>query len=347
MTTRLLRIDESRIDAAKIRIAARIIRRGGLVVFPTETVYGIGADAYNAAACRRIYEVKGRPLDNPLMLHVCDMDMASMVGVFPRRYIKAIERVWPGPIAFVVKARKGLGRKEVSVRMPSNRVALALIRESGTPIAAPSANTSKKPSSTSAEHALMYFRGRVDAIIDSGRCERGIESTILDLRTFSLLRPGAFPVEEIERVFGRKPRIGKASMGLKESASAAAPGMKYRHYSPDTPVFLYSGSAAGLLRILPRGPRIAFIGSSESCRLVKGRCAVLVDLGSRKDLGAIAHNLFDGLIRLDSTGADYAVAERFSERGVGLGIMNRLRKASNHRQFSTQAQLESLASSGA
>ncbi len=345
--TLLLKVRESSIDRSKIKRAARIIRRGGLVVFPTETVYGIGADAYNSSACRRIYEVKGRPSDNPLMIHVCDMDMASRVGVFPRKYIKAVEKVWPGPIAFVVDARKGLGRKEVSVRMPSNKVALALIRESATPIAAPSANISKKPSSTSAAHALMYFNGKVDAIIDSGRSERGIESTILDLRAFVIQRPGAFPAEKIERIFGRKPRISLASRGIKESAVAIAPGMKYRHYSPDTPLFLYTGRIQKLPSVLHGGSGMAFVGSTEACMQLRKMRITAIDLGRRKRMEDIAHNLFDGLIRLDRAGARYAVVEQFSESGLGLGIMNRIRKASNHRSFSTRIQLESLVKSEA
>ena len=340
--TRVLKISETRPQAAKIRVAARAIRSGGLVVFPTETVYGIGCDAYNKKATAEIYRVKGRPPDNPLMIHVSDMEMARRVGRFPRRYEDAIGKLWPGPVAFVVDAQKGLGRKEVSMRMPDHKVALALIRASNTPIAAPSANISKKPSSTNAGHALMYFDGKVDVIIDSGSSMKGIESTILDLRTFVLQRPGALPVNELERAFGRRIRIGRASRGLAESKRAIAPGMKYRHYAPATPLFLYTGKAEKLPRMVSGLKGIfAFIGSYESCRRMR-KDAIVLGLGSRRDYDAIAHNLFDRLIELDRTGADFAIAESYGEEGLGLGIMNRLRKASNHRQFSGRRELDAL-----
>lgn len=341
--TRILKISSDSPEPKKIRIAAKTINEGKLVIFPTETVYGIGADAYNREACAEIYRVKGRPSDNPLMIHVSDMDMAMRIGKFPKRYVAAVEKLWPGPIAFVVNARRGLERKEVSIRMPANKVALALIRASGTPIAAPSANISKKPSSTNARHAMMYFKGKVAIIIDSGSSAKGIESTILDLRSFTIQRPGAFPIERIERAFGRRPRVSAESRGLKEASKAIAPGMKYRHYSPETPVFLYTGRIADLPRISSAiGKRMAFIGSEEACLAMRRAGAVVLPLGKRSDYDRIAHNLFDRLIKLDSAKVDFAIVEQFSEKGIGLGIMNRLRKATNHKSFSNRKELTAL-----
>lgn len=337
MRTKLLRVDASNPDRRVIAKAASVIRNGGIVVFPTETVYGIGADAYNRKAVERIYKIKSRPKDNPAMIHVSDMKMAMQIGNFPRKYVNTVEKLWPGPIAFVVNARKGLQRKEVSMRMPEHKVALALIKESGTPIAAPSANTSKRPSSTTASHALAYFDGKVDVVIDSGPSDKGIESTILDLRSFTIQRPGSFPVEEIAKAFGRKPRITSVARGLTVAKHAVAPGTKYKHYAPATPLFLYTGNADSLVRILGNVSDFAFIGSKETCNAIKGKGRTVMALGSRKDIDGIARNLFDALIRLDLTKARFAIAESFPESGMGLGLMNRLRKASSHRYFSSKA----------
>ncbi len=345
MKTRVLRIDPSNPDKEKIRLAAGVIKRGGIVVFPTETVYGIGADAYNKRALKRIYKIKGRPSDNPSMIHVSSMRMASSIGIFTKRYYKTVERLWPGPLAFVVDARPGLNRTEVSIRMPGHKVALELIRASNTPIAAPSANISKRPSSTNAKHALKYFDGKVDLIIDSGPTRKGIESTILDLRSFQIQRPGAYPVERITKAFGRKPLVTNVAKGMTEARRAVAPGMKYRHYAPMTPLFLYTGNTASLGDAVSRiKANFVFVGSRESSRLI-GKKRQTIALGSRNDLDEIARNLFDALIRLDQLGADFAVVESFPEKGIGLGIMNRLRKASGHRYFSTKRRLEALCKS--
>lgn len=339
--TLLLKINPGRPERGRIRRAAQAIREGGLVVFPTETVYGIGASALDSAACRKIYKAKGRAGDNPLIVHVSDMRMADEVAEIPKQYRKAISRIWPAPITFIVRAKGGLprvvtaGLDTVALRMPSNKVALFLIKESGVPIAAPSANISKKPSSTSARHALGYFKGKVDIIIDSGRSNYGMESTILDLRSFTLLRPGAFTAEQIERTFGRKPRISKEAKGEAEVARAISPGTKYRHYSPDTPLFLYTGRRRNLTRALSGAKgRFAFVGSDESCNSLRGMHCGRIRLGSSRNLREVARNLFDRLIALDSMGLDFAVVESFSESRHGLAIMNRLRKATRHRSFS-------------
>ncbi len=350
MRTKILKMDPGRPDKKKIRIAAASIRGGGLVIFPTETVYGIGGDAFNRRAVKRIYRVKGRPSGNPLMVHVSGMEMALRVGAFPKGYLKIVDSLWPGPIAFVVPARRGVPKEVVSglgtvaIRMPDHKVALELIRESRTPIAAPSANPSKMPSSTKASHATGYFDGKVDVIIDSGSSRKGIESTILDLRTFTVLRPGAFPAEKIAEAFGRKPKITKAARGLATSKVASAPGMRYRHYSPKTPLFLYTGRPSAIRKAVSGMDNYAFIGSRESCRALGRGGVTVLDLGSRKSIAKVASNLFDSLIKVDGFEVDFAIVESFPEGGIGMGVMNRLRKAANHRYFSTRGQLKALIS---
>ena len=176
----------------RIKRAAEIIKDGGMVVFPTETVYGIGANAFDSKACKKIYEVKGRAGDNPLIVHVSSMAMANKVGAIPKKYSSVLSNVWPAPLTVVVKAKRSVpkvvtgGLNTVAIRMPDHKIALDLIEQSGVPIAAPSANISKKPSSTSAAHAKKYFNGKVDAIIDSGPSTLGIESTVIGLSDFSV-----------------------------------------------------------------------------------------------------------------------------------------------------------------
>ncbi len=351
MKTRIIKINPRKPEKRRIEVAANEIRKGNLVIFPTETVYGIGADAFDSKAVKQIYVIKGRPAANPIMLHVSGLEMASRIGNIPTRYKEILQKVWPGPLAIVVNAKKTKGRqvamrlpeRTIAMRMPSNKVALELIKASKTPIAAPSANISKKPSATSAKHAIKYFYGKVPVIIDSGHSSKGIESTIIDLRTFKLLRPGAYPAERIEKEFGRKPIITDATRGLNDSQKAIAPGMKYRHYSPDTPLFLYTGKAEKLGSIVTGiRKRFCFIGSHESCMLVKKKASSVIDLGSRSSTDQIAKNLFDGLIRLDRLNVEFAIIEQVNEHGIGLGVMNRIRKASNRLKFSTRSGLESL-----
>lgn len=205
-----IRSASDRKASTSIRRAAEIIRNGGMVVFPTETVYGIGASAFNGKACKKIFRVKGRAADNPLIVHVSSMRMADAVGFIPKRYSRILARVWPAPLTVVVRAKGSLprvvtgGLDTVAIRMPDNKIALDLIKESGVPIAAPSANISRKPSSTSASHAKKYFDGRVDAIIASEPSRFGIESTVINLADFSLLRPGSYTVGQIEKAFGKR-----------------------------------------------------------------------------------------------------------------------------------------------
>ncbi len=346
--TLFLKVSDRKPDPKRMEKAAKVLRKGGLVIFPTETVYGIGADATNPKACAGIFSAKGRARDNPLIVHVSSMEMAEKVGIIPRKYLRAIRKTWPAPITFVVVARPGLpkvvtaGLKTVCIRMPDNMVALSLIKKTGVPIAAPSANPSTKPSATSGRHALMYFKGKVDVILDAGKTKHGIESTILDLRDFKVLRPGSFTVEQIAKAFGKRPRVTNQTRGLEDSKKVTTPGMKYRHYSPERPLFLYEGKREKLPEILKGMKDLAFIGSKETSRLIRSPNVKRIILGSRKNTAEMASNLFDALIRLDSLKVRFGIVESFAEKGEGLAIMNRLRKASSHNSFKTGRELKKL-----
>lgn len=352
METRVLKIDPVKPEKSAIKEAARYIKNGGLVVFPTETVYGIGADASNPRACKRIFEAKGRPSDNPLIVTVGSLEQALEIGKIPGEYLPAIGKIWPCPLTFIVEANSRLpqevtaGLNTVSLRMPAHPVALELIKESGVPIAAPSANASKKPTATNAQQAMRYFDGKVDCIIDSGPAFFGLESTIIDLRTFTVIRPGPFTIEELEKAFGKKPTVSDVAKGTKEADVALSPGTKYRHYAPDTGLFLFDGGSEELLDILAETdevPEFSFIGSNESCeKLSKETGCSTIALGSSKNQYEIAKNLYDGLILLDSMRVRFGIIESFNEEGIGLAIMNRIRKASSHKEFDSSASFGKL-----
>ena len=350
--TSIMRVDATKPDTGRISEAANFIRRGGVVVFPTDTVYGIGANAFDDAACRRIFEIKGRPADNPLIVHVQSVEQASELAHIDGKYLKKIRRIWPSPITFIAKAKAkfpasvtaGLGT--VAIRMPAHPVALALIKSAGVPIAAPSANPSQKPTATTGLQSIRYFDGKADCIIDSGSSFFGIESTIIDLRTFTVLRPGPFTPEEIEKAFSIKPRVGRVASGTASARGAViSPGTKYRHYAPETPMFIFEGEERQLKNIV-EGINAAFaiIGSSELCSRSERLGYSTISLGSRKDIYGIAKNLYSAIILLDSLKVKFGIVEAFDESGIGLAIMNRLRKASSNKSFSTKKGLLKLLS---
>jgi L-threonylcarbamoyladenylate synthase len=344
--TEIIKINPTAPERGKISTAADYIKRGGIVIFPTETVYGMGANAFDADACAKIFKVKGRPADNPLIITVSSFEMADGIGVIPREYIKTIKKIWPSPITFIVKTKKEFpkevtaGLETIAIRMPAHPVTLELIARCGTPIVGPSANPSKKPTATNASQAIKYFDGKVDCIIDSGRSFFGVESTIIDLERFSILRPGPFTPEEIEKAFGKKIKIDKVSKGEASAEHLISPGTKYRHYAPDTPFYLFEGSIDSLIEMLDNIeelPDFAFVGSSESCtQMSKELGCSTIDLGPRSNMYEIAKNLYDGIILLDSLKVNFGIAESFDERGIGLAIMNRVRKATSHKQLSDE-----------
>ncbi|NJE10767.1 L-threonylcarbamoyladenylate synthase [Thermococcus sp. MAR1] len=325
------------LDERGIRIAARFILGGRLVAFPTETVYGLGADALNENAVRRIFEAKGRPADNPLIVHIAEFDdLKKLAEEVPREAKLLAERFWPGPLTMVLPKRGEVpyvttgGLDTVAVRMPAHPIALALIKAS-TPIAAPSANISGKPSPTLAEHVIDDFYGRIECIIDGGETKIGVESTVIDLSSErpTLLRPGGLPLEEIEKVIG-EVEIHPAVRG-KLVDVARSPGMKYRHYSPSAQVIVVEGKRenvkgkiAELVEVYrSKGLRVGVMATEEY------EADEFFHLGKTEE--EVARNLFRALRELDKRGVDVIIAEGIEERGLGFAVMNRLRKAAGYR----------------
>jgi len=325
------------VDARKIKLAARFILDGKLVAFPTETVYGLGADALNESAVRRIFEAKGRPADNPLIIHISRFEeLERLASYVPKEAKKLAERFWPGPLTMVLPKADDVpsvttgGLDTVAVRMPSHPIARALIEES-TPIAAPSANISGKPSPTLAEHVIDDFYGKIECIIDGGETAVGVESTVIDLTSEKpvLLRPGGLPLEELESVIG-EVEIHPAVRG-KLTDVAKSPGMKYRHYSPNARVIVVEGEREKVRRKImelveeyrARGLRVGVMAMEE------------YDADEFFHLGRsgedVARNLFKALRELDKRGVDVIIAEGVEERGLGFAVMNRLRKAAGYK----------------
>ncbi len=348
--TKIIRIDAVKPEMDRIKQASEFIKKGGIVVFPTETVYGIGASVFDEPACKKIFEAKGRPPDNPLIVTVSSFDMADEIAHIPKEYSETIRKIWPSPITFLAKTKKELprvvtsGLDTVAIRMPAHPVALSLIKECG-PIAGPSANPSKRPTATSGEQAIRYFNGVADCIIDSGKAFFGIESTIINLENFSILRPGSFTTDEIEKAFGKKPKIDDVAKGISQSDKAISPGTKYQHYSPRTPLFAFYKSIDKLAEILANMDEplpFVFIGSKESCSVIEKIGYSTISLGAKNNLYEVAKNLYDSFIIIDSMNVYFGIIESFEENGIGLAIMNRIRKASSNRSFEDDESLRKL-----
>jgi len=343
--TLLLKINSEKPEIDKIRIAANVIKSGGVVAFPTETVYGLGANALNSEAVMRVFKAKNRPADDPLIVHVAKKgDVYRLARNIPEAAERLMSQFWPGPLTLVLKRSKIVpditvaGLDTVGVRMPSNKVALALIRESTTPISAPSANLFGKPSPTTAEHVINDLAGRIDVILDAGPTRIGVESTVIDMTTSipRILRPGGTPYEKLKSVLGdvelhpivmanRKVRVIRAR----------SPGMKHRHYAPDAEMVVIEGESAkvvGRIRELAalymaRGRKVGVLTTDESQS--NYNADVVKSLGSRNDMTTIAKNLFRLLREFDKEKVDIIIAEGITPKGLGLAVMNRLRRAAN------------------
>lgn len=329
-----------------IKTAADIIARGGLVAFPTETVYGLGGDAFDVNASARIYEAKGRPSDNPLIVHIAALeDLYSLTDNVPDKALALAKEFWPGPLTMIVDKKSCVpdtvtgGLSTVAVRLPSHKVARDLIKTSGTFIAAPSANLSGRPSPTRAEHVIEDLSGRVDMIIDGGDIEIGLESTIVDLTEDVpvILRPGYITMEMIEDVIG-DVRLDKALMtGVSDGVAPKAPGMKYRHYAPKAELTIIEGERDKVINRINsfveegrRGNRkVGVMLTAETYDMVEAD--VKISLGSGDSNEEIARNLFATLREFDETGVDVIYSEGFGDNGLGQAVMNRLLKAAGHR----------------
>lgn len=331
----------------KISAAAKVLREGGLVGLPTETVYGLGADGTNPASVRRIFEVKGRPQDNPLILHVTGAQWLPRYcrDIPPVAYTLA-RKFWPGPLTMILKRQPTVpdettaGLDTVGVRCPNHPVTLAIIREAGMAIAAPSANTSGRPSCTTAQEVLEDVGGRVDMIVDGGSCAVGVESTVLDLTCEPprLLRPGGLPVEDIEQMIGRVDVDRAVSAPLGPDERPGAPGMKYRHYAPKAPVTVVTGAPMNSAREIGRraGPGAGVICFDEYAHLFAEQ--LVRRLGPSSDKQVQAQRVFEALRSFDSTEVTEIFAQCPDNRGLGLAIGNRLKKAAGFRVIDADSQ---------
>ncbi len=343
--TEIFSMDENNINDGLLKKAGSIVREGGTVIFPTETVYGLGANALDANAVKKIFEAKGRPSDNPLIVHVADYDgILPLVSEVNDRAKALIKHFMPGPITIIMKRSEAIpdevtaGLDTVGIRMPSHKIASRFIKLAGIPIAAPSANISGKPSPTRAEHVIHDMDGKVDAIIADGPSGVGVESTVVDVtgEIPMILRPGGITLEDLRSVLGRVEVDPAVLKKPSKNLVARAPGMKYKHYSPDAEVVIVSGpenAVAEKINELSKedmaaGKKVAVLACYETKKLYD---IVVIILGSRKDKLSISENLFDALRKLDDMGIDKAYAEAVDEEGLGLAIMNRLKKAAAYK----------------
>ena len=328
------------IEQGEIKRAGEILKKGGLVAFPTETVYGLGGNAFSREAAKKIYEAKGRPSDNPLIVHIArHEDLEELTAAVPDKAYRLAEAFWPGPLTMILKKNSRVpmettgGLDTVAIREPNHPVALALIRE-GCFLAAPSANLSGRPSPTTAAHVVEDLSGRIDMILDGGPVGLGVESTILDLSEEipTILRPGFITAEELSGLIG-EVRIDPGIMGSDPSLRPKAPGMKYRHYAPKAPLTLFYGKKEDVIaRInaeaeeeLSRGKRGGILATEESAgNYPKGQ---VLSIGSRFEEASVARHLYGILRQFDEIGVDLIFSECFEEKGIGLAIMNRLKKA--------------------
>lgn len=344
MKTKIVRLNEQQIDMQTIEEAGRVIREGGLVAFPTETVYGLGGDALNASSSGKIYAAKGRPSDNPLIIHIADMEaLSGIVKEIPDAAHKLAEKFWPGPLTMIFKKAECVplettgGLSTVAVRMPSGRIARELIKASGGYVAAPSANLSGRPSPTLARYVIQDMDGRIDMILDGGEADIGLESTIIDLTGEEpmILRPGYITEEMLKNTIG-KIDVDRTIIEGNSKQAPKAPGMKYRHYAPKGSLTIVEGSSEEVTEYIRRqlsecakqGRKTGVIATDETVE--KYNADSVKSAGSRRDEEQIARHLFRILREFDDEEIEVMYAESFESKGVGQAIMNRLLKAAGH-----------------
>jgi L-threonylcarbamoyladenylate synthase len=329
--TFVIRVNPKAPQKKAILTAAEVLRRGGLVAFPTETVYGLGADALNADAVRQIFVAKGRPLDNPIIVHIASAaDLGNLAKDIPAEARQLMDKFWPGPLTLILKKSPDVpdavtgGQDTVAVRMPQNKIALALIKALGHPIAAPSANLSGRPSGTTAGHVLQDFAGKIDMILDGGPVVVGVESTVLDLsqKPPAILRPGAITHEDLT------PILGQLTTETGPEVKKRSPGTRYRHYSPMAGVTLVEpGNEEAIAKLVKRyieeGKRVGVIARHYSSRK-KARVMVRI---MPQDLKEFARQIFAVMRELDEEAVDEIIIEKTEEKGIGVAIMDRLKRA--------------------
>lgn len=346
MKTIVKKINEKNMEPGCLKDAAYILQQEGLVAFPTETVYGLGGDALDSQAAKKIYAAKGRPSDNPLIIHIADIEsLKELTKEVPEKAYQLANKFWPGPLTMIMQKSDKVpygttgGLDTVGIRMPSNKIALQLIRESGVCIAAPSANTSGRPSPTRAEHVIEDLNGKIDMIIDGGAVGIGLESTIVDLTTKipMILRPGFITKEMLEEVIGTV-EIDKSIIAkeMDPTLKPKAPGMKYKHYAPKADLTIVEGKEQAVVdkineyaaQKMKDGYQVGVIATDETFARYKANHVKTI--GSRYDEEQIARGLYAILREFDEQQVDVIYSEGFADSKLGQAIMNRLLKAAGY-----------------
>lgn len=347
MNTLILKIKEG--EEYDVSKAAKILKLGGLVAFPTETVYGLGADGFNKEASKKIYAAKGRPSDNPLILHIADWEQLDKIASdISKEARKVMETFWPGPLTVILNKKKEVpyettgGLDTVAVRMPSHKVARRLLHESQVCVAAPSANISGRPSPTTAKHVIEDMDGKIDMIIDGGSVGLGLESTIVDFTSDvpTILRPGFITLEMLRELI---PNVildkALTAKGRMEHIKAKAPGMKYKHYAPKADLCLVEGESSQVIKKInelvkekeEEGYRVGVIGTEEN--ISEYTVGLIKNIGKRGEANSIAANLYRILREFDDSDVQYIYSEAFEEEEIGQAIMNRLKKAAGYQMI--------------
>lgn len=343
MKTKIIKINPKKPEISKIRIMAEILKQGGLVAFPTETVYGLGADALNVNAVKKIFQAKARPSDNPLIVHIANKkDVYKLTKNISKKAEKLMNKFWPGPLTLILKKSQIVPKivtnnlNAVAIRMPANKIALSLIKQAGTPIAAPSANLSSKPSPTSSQHVKQDLDGKINAIIDGGKTKIGVESTIVDLTENIpiLLRPGAVTLEQLKNVL-KQIKIHPMAEGVKIKTAkkfiTKSPGMKYKHYAPNADVILVEGEEQNIEKKIQefivkysKSKKIGIITNNKNNHYKTG----IIKFVYIKPT-TLAKNLFSIFRKFDAKKIDIIFVQGISNAGLGFAVMNRLRKAAS------------------
>ncbi len=339
--TQIINVDLKKYDKQSLRVAADSLKNGHTVVFPTETVYGIGASVFSKDGIEAIFKAKGRPSDNPLIVHISSKDMVyDLVDEVSSLAKELMDRFWPGPLTIIFKKSDIVplevtaGLSTVAIRMPKHRIAKDLIEMSGVPVAAPSANISGRPSGTNFRHVKQDLMGKVDYIIEADNSEIGLESTVVDISgdTITILRPGAITIDDFKEIT-QNVKIDPAIVHMNSDIIPKSPGMKYTHYSPRAEVILVRGDMDCVVRKINElskkhktmGKNIGVMSSDEYSDMYDANS--IISIGTRSNMLSIASNLFKALREFDEIGVDIIFVEAFSEDGIGLAVMNRLMKA--------------------
>lgn len=344
MKTIIKKIEREKIEQEIIEQAGAILKQGGLVAFPTETVYGLGANALDEEAAMKTYAAKGRPSDNPLIVHIAELEaLEKIVTEIPESVGILADNFWPGPLTLIFNKKECVplgttgGLDTVAVRMPDDDIARAMIKAGGGYVSGPSANTSGRPSPTTAQHVAEDLDGKIEMILDGGSVDIGVESTILDMTVEPpmILRPGAITKEMLEEVIG-PVEVDAALLSEDSGKAPKAPGMKYRHYAPKAEMIIVEGEPSETVQAIKKllseqealGKKVGIIATNESMEEYK--TGKVKSIGSRQNEKTVAHNLYKILREFDEEEVDYIYSEAFPEVGIGMAVMNRLGKAAGH-----------------